>query len=216
MSRIGIIFDLDGTLIDSITVTKNAFNAARDSYGNDNLATAEDFISLSGAPLQSVCDQLSLPGSFAENYLSHSARLRSTIQPFPGVVDILNILRGNNTPIAILTGKDRGSTGEILNNLSIDSFFEIVVTPDDDHRSKPHPDAAIWISGKLNVKPEFCIMVGDSTIDITCGRNSGMKTIGCTWGVAKRRLLSEAGAHQIVDSISELKDFMVNPNMMFC
>ena len=100
---------------------------------------------------------------------------------FPGIVEILDLLRDAEIPLGVITGKDRERTIEILGHLGVESRFGIVVTPSDPPNPKPSPDGVYWACWQLGARPEQSVVVGDSVADLEAGQTAGSTTIACLW-----------------------------------
>lgn len=209
MTRKSIIFDLDGTLIDSMPVTVSAFDAAKSFLGLTGGASALDFLARAGIPLTNVCEILGLPPHFAARYRIESLERRHEIKLYPGIESLLVDLSAKNCALSIVTGKDRVSTLSILDTLGILKQFDVIVTPDDPVSPKPSPDAVFYVVATLGLDLANCIFVGDSTLDMECGSSAAIPTVGCTWGVATDSELRGAGATSTVDSVARLSEVLL-------
>jgi len=201
-----IIFDLDGTLINSSNVTIKAFNTATNACGVSGRFSIDDFFSFAGAPLDNVCHMMGLPLDFVDHYRAESKRLHGSIYMFPGIESLLKELHQSNISMAILTGKDRDSTISILSILGIKEIFESIITPDDKFEPKPSSEPVLAICSDLGISSKDSLFVGDSQLDMKCAVASNMKAIGCTWGVATENQLLDAGADVIVENVQSLYD----------
>jgi 3-amino-5-hydroxybenzoic acid synthesis related protein len=203
--KAAVIFDLDGTLIDSRQVMTHAFvEAFRRTVGNGEPPLAE-FRKLLGDSLSNILDILGLPPHMAVVFEEISRKNSMKIRVHTEAVEICRWLYQQGISRAILTGKDRGRTIQILNQFGLTELFNIVATSSDPFRPKPSPEGVLWIADRLRVSTTRMCMVGDSVNDISAAKAVGMRAIGCAWGIGDRCDLSGSGADHIVDTPQELR-----------
>jgi phosphoglycolate phosphatase len=220
-----VIFDLDGTLIDSRLDLVHSVNAALRHIGRPELP--EDVIASyvgDGAP---ILIQRALGGEQVEEavvrkglefFLSYyrEHKLDHTTV-YPGVVEALTATRewGNRASaagprkMAILTNKPVIPSRAIVEALGLGRFFSQVYGGNSFATKKPDPEGARKILAECSVSPEHAAIVGDSHVDIETGRNAGMYTIGVTYGFAPHTL-EGAGPDVLIDSPTELSEIFGN------
>lgn len=191
-----VIFDLDGTLIDSESVAVEAFQLAHAQVAGAGEPPVAEFLARAGRPFESICADLGLPDGMVTVFRSASIRLRGRVRVFDGVLPVLVALRG--TPMSVLTGKDRFRTEQLLDELDLAGFFTGVCTPDDPPAAKPSPDGVRWLCGLMDVMTAECVVVGDAVNDMRAGRSAGAQTVGCAWGVDSPEDLRAAGADTVI------------------
>jgi HAD superfamily hydrolase (TIGR01549 family) len=209
----GVIFDLDGTLIDSLTAYTMAFNRTVDRHCllPINLREMTDllnqFISLD-AMLHRTYPQLSTDARAAfmtemRNEFIALAADHITLQPY--AKEVLGELREQGMKIGIATGRmsDGSSKWRELRNLRIDALIDAVVTAGET-RPKPDPASLIKCVLDLGLTPEACVFVGDSRADIIAARAAGVTSIAIPTGVASRQDLADERPHYIIDSLAML------------
>ena len=209
----GVIFDLDGTLIDSLDTYNLAFNRIVKRYHLSPVDIREladflnQFISLEQL-LQQLYPALSPDKITAfrtemKNEFIALAKEHITLQPH--VKEVLNLLKDRGMKIGVATG--RMSTGNSkwrdLKNLGIDCLVDVVVTGGET-KPKPHPDSLIKCTQELGLSLSECIFVGDSRADIIAGKNAGIFVIAVPTGVASREQLAEEFPDYILDSLDLL------------
>lgn len=173
-----IVFDLDGTLLDSLPLVLSAITHALEPFGSR--PTMEIFASLGGPPgrfLGPLLDDLkNLPVALErlETYHRENAHL---IRPYEGVNTLLAGLRRLGIQIALWTGRDRESTSWLLSNHQLQGFFTTVVCGDDLPSHKPDPAGLKEIMRRLQVKPEETLFVGDADVDVLGGVGCGVDTL---------------------------------------
>jgi HAD superfamily hydrolase (TIGR01509 family) len=199
-----VIFDLDGTLLDSEGVADAAFCEAFRRSGGIGTPPVAAFRAEAGRPLAVIGGQLGLPEEFVEEFRAAAIRLRSRVKVFDGARDLLRALTARGATLAVLTGKDRPRTMQLLVELDLSDYFDAVLTPDDPPASKPDPGGVLWLSARAEVDVRDVVLIGDAPHDITAGNAAGATTIGCTWGTSTARVLSAAGADRIVHTMAQL------------
>lgn len=181
-----VIFDLDGTLIDSSKTVANAINFVRDRIGlppmdkkkileavnNPNLNPAEYFYDLE--KFEPIHQEW-----FMEYYSNHH---NQELRLFDGVLELLDKLKSRGCKLALATNAYRRSTLEALEYLGIDKIFDIVVCYDDVKRAKPYPDMLLYICNRLNIPKHRAIFIGDGNKDKESSISAGIDFILVSWG----------------------------------
>ncbi len=121
----------------------------------------------------------------------------------PGVKELIESLHAR-FPLAIVSARDEVSTRHFLEQFQLLDHFQIVVTAQTCSHTKPYPDPAIHAAQYMNILPENCLMVGDTTVDILSGKRAGMQTVGVLCGFGKEKELRKAGADYILTTTAEL------------
>jgi len=210
-----LIFDLDGTLIDSRQDLVNAVNAARAHLG---LPAIEDRLIASyvgdGAPVliqralgpQASQEQIQEALQFFLDYYSRH-KLDFT-HPYPGVPEKLQQLAARGLKMAVLTNKPVRISQAILEGLSLDRFFFAVYGGNSFPHKKPHPVGVETLQSEAGVSPEATLLVGDSAVDVRTARNAGVRVCGVTYGFQPETLRQEP-PDLLVDSFAELADMLL-------
>lgn len=211
-----LIFDLDGTLIDSQRDLANAVNASRDHLG---LGPIEDKLIYSyvgnGAPVlirralgpeapQSDVDKAL---EFFLHYY-HEHKLDYT-QLYPGVRDALDRLLDAGHQLAVLTNKPWRISEAIVEGLGVKKHFQRVYGGNSFAEKKPHPVGIEKLMSELNMAREATIMVGDSSVDIRTARNAGVMACGVTYGFQPETLKTDP-PDLLIDNMVELADYLLN------
>jgi phosphoglycolate phosphatase len=203
-----LIFDLDGTLIDSKLDLVHSVNAMLRQIGRVELPvdTVASYIG-HGAP-RLVASVLGPAATEAERenalalFLAHYGKHNlDETRPYPGVIEALQALA--NLPMAVLTNKPLKMSVQILEGLGLARYFRRVYGGDSFEKKKPHPDGAISILRELGSAAAESAMVGDSDVDVQTARNSGMIAIAVNYGFGQQdRQANPADGY--VDSLVEL------------
>jgi len=199
-----VIFDLDGTLIDTKQEILEVFSQAFENLGKKlDIYKMEKNI---GLPLEELLE--ALLGKYDERFekeikrIYYSPRERK-IRVFPGLNEII---KNNDFKKAILTSKRRKTALTDLRYLSIDGYFPIIIGADDVVKRKPCKEGIekiIELADCKNKKDVF--MVGDTEMDIMAAKNAGVKSIAVTWGFRDEDFLKKYGPDYIVHNPQELK-----------
>jgi pyrophosphatase PpaX len=178
-----VIFDLDGTLVDTFGLIVASWNAAvRGHVGRDH--TPEEVIARFGVPCSAMLRR-ELPAHLVDDAIEafhHHYRDAHAMAPaFDGIDDLIARLRARGVPMAVVTGKGRRTTDISLAACRWAGSFPVVITGEDVERQKPDPQGALRAARQLRIAPERCAFVGDSPADIGAGRAAGMVTIVAGW-----------------------------------
>jgi pyrophosphatase PpaX len=203
-----LLFDLDGTLIDSIELIMRSMRHAFDGYAASAPTDAE-WRALIGRPLvdsfrefvPKESDVERLIGRYREYQLEHHDRL---VRPYEGIVAAIEGFAAEGHPMALVTSKADWLAVRALLHVGLDSAISVVVGCDSCTRHKPHPEPVERALALLRSAPEDAIFVGDSPHDVESGRAAGVRTIGVTWGAATRDELADAGADLVVREVEQL------------
>ncbi|HIJ82246.1 MAG TPA: HAD-IA family hydrolase [Desulfuromonadales bacterium] len=203
-----VLFDLDGTLVDSLDDLTAAVNHTRAAFGLPQLhsPTVCAMIGKGARHLirQAVPDlddaetdrALQLFLDFNQHHIADKSRL------YPGIGKTLDVLQGKGIRLAVVSNKNQSLSGLILSALGVRDYFELIAGGDTFAESKPSPLPLLRVADQLGVLPTECVMVGDSINDIEAGNRAGIVTIGCNWGYGNREELSQSTFQ--VDSCDEL------------
>ncbi|HEX9839113.1 MAG TPA: HAD family hydrolase [Anaerolineales bacterium] len=125
----------------------------------------------------------------------------------PGVDKLLVSLKGHY-PMAVVSARDEKSTMRFLNQFALVKYFDIIVTGLSAPHTKPYPDPILFAAQKMGVKPEECLMIGDTTVDMRAGKSAGAQTVGVLCGFGEEQELRKLGADFILKSTSDLADIL--------
>jgi phosphoglycolate phosphatase len=216
-----VIFDVDGTLVDSqdliVAAQHEAFAAnsleppsRRRALSVVGLSLPEAFTALVGAhgPVEAL----------TEAYKAAFGRLRAdpaNHEPlFPGAADLIaDLARDRGVALGIATGKSQRGVGHLVRRHGWDRVFATIQTADD-APSKPDPAMLRQAMAAAGAAPSETVMIGDSTFDMAMARAAGVKAIGVSWGYHPVAALKEAGAEAIVTSYEELRALLMRLGVM--
>jgi len=209
--KTGLIFDLDGTLVDSLQGISDSLNLAltasdlpthppsvvRGFIGNG----ARILIQRATPPEASGALLDTVEKAFKADY--DSTWPTGTVV-YDGIVDLLETLQARGYPLAVLSNKPHPFTEAMVSQMFPGIRFSSVLGQRPGIPHKPDPAGALEIARTLQRPPNHCAIIGDSTMDIETARNAGMRAVAVTWGFHDRERLMAAGADVMVDTPEEL------------
>ena len=204
------IFDLDGTLIDSLDDIADALNHGLRELRRST-ATRDEVRDWIGDGLPMLCrraakiddDELvhRLVALTTHRYRRHCV---DATRPYRNILTQLELLRNRGLPLAVLSNKPHDLTMHILDRLNLRALFDYArgCTRDDDR--KPSPRVALEIAGAMTRAPDEVMLVGDSEVDVATARNAGMVSVAVTWGFRSKSELEAVRPDHIIDSPDEI------------
>ncbi len=207
-----VFFDLDGTLIDSLPSIRATFEEISRRMGLS--FPLEDALSLVGIPLVDIAREMAgedRVDEFMNGYRScYNDSCKGRLQLFPGIGELLALLRERGTKMAVITSKRIRSTRDNLALLAIESYFDAVITPESVANPKPHPEPVLLALESLGVGAAEALMVGDTCFDIAAGNDARVATIAVTWGNYDEERLCQAKPTYTVDTVAELRRLILS------
>lgn len=113
-------------------------------------------------------------------------------------------------PMAVVSARGKGGTDEFLAHQGLTDHFVCIASGQTTTHTKPWPDPVLWAAEKMNIAPENCLMIGDTTVDIRSGKAAGAQTVGVLSGFGDRKELLRAGADLIVEDVAALTKILQN------
>jgi len=207
-----IIFDCDGTLVDSQKSIMSAIVTAWEGFGL-NPPKLSSVLQVIGLTIQDSVrvlepnlnenDYGKLEKEFYSAFVNLNEQEKIEEELFPNVVETLNVLNDDKSYLAVLTGKGKLGLQNTLKNKNIGQYF-IATKTSDCGPGKPNPQTMNELIAELGVEKENVVMIGDTTHDILTAKNAGVKSIGVSFGYHSVNELVNAGADEIVDDFSNL------------
>jgi len=204
-----VVFDLDGTLIDSLEDLADASNAALAGMGHPE-HPVESYKRFVGDGMRTLM-QRALPPS-AQHQLDHAVEaLRSEYdlnwknksRPYPGIPELLDALAARALPVAVLSNKPDDFTRLVVRDL-LGRWKWAEVLGEGTFPKKPDPAGALALASRLGLAPGEMVLVGDTPMDVLCARGAGMASVGVTWGFRPRADLEAVGQRVFIDRPEEL------------
>ena len=207
-----VIFDLDGTLVDTVEDIANAVNDTLADFGYPTHPIGFYKKSIGGGINDLI--RRSLPKDHdvsTESYIKtldhhYKTHLNQQTKVYPYVYEILDLLKEKEVPIAVISNKRHPFTVDSVNRFFPDSF-DIIIGSGGDFPLKPDPQSALHVLEEYNAKPEKSFFVGDTEYDIMTAQNSEMISLGVMWGMSNKEKLSSFNADHLFDEPKHLFEF---------
>lgn len=211
-----VIFDLDGTLMDTVESIATAANLALQECGlQPHPVHNYNYYAGDGADtllFRALADAGDVEGIHFERmqqiYHEYFKNTCTNAEPYDGICDMLDELQKRDMKLAVLSNKPHERTLDVIHETFGASMFEMVLGQQEGLQKKPAPDGAFLICDKMNVLPEECIYVGDTNVDMITGKTAGMYTVGVLWGFRDREELEKTGAMKVIATPGELVDLI--------
>lgn len=209
-----IIFDLDGTLVDTITdIALGMNNFLRKNKWPEH--SVESYKMMVGRGLLNLI-RAAIPPSelhraeelYEEAHEAYNSIGINNSNPYPGTYKVLQSLEKNNIQLAVLSNKPDDLTKAMIKRLFPEINFKLVQGGLKNVPQKPHPGVAIKIAAYFDVAPIHCAFIGDTSIDMETAIAANMFPVGAAWGFRGESELKKAGAKHILTSINELEDII--------
>jgi pyrophosphatase PpaX len=204
---IAVLFDLDGTLVDTVPFILAAVRHAFE--GSGSCPTDAEWIAGIGTPLRTQLAALAPRPEDVETLFAryraywlehHDGRTRC----FPGAVEVVEALAWRGHPIGIVTAKIEQGARRTLAHTGLLPLVGAIVGADSCAHAKPHPEPVLVALAQLGSRPSEAILVGDSPHDIAAAKAAGARAVGALWGACGREVLAAAGADHFVSDVGEV------------
>ncbi len=204
-----VIFDLDGTLIDSRDGIFWQYQKLTEEFDGAPASSEEIAAAMHGTPetiIRTLVKNTDVP---FETIVARHAVLwqqsASLHHLYPGVEDLLIILKRLGKNVGVVTASDQRAA-DFLKQQGVHEHFDVIVTGLDNVQPKPHPEGVQAVLQKLGVAPHEAVMIGDTPADILAGKRAGTKTVGMTHGFTSLQTLQSVEPDFIVHDIPSLLD----------
>lgn len=207
------IFDLDGTLLNTIKALTYTTNLTLKKYNLGPITDIEikkfvgdgykklmerALIFCNDKELKNYEDSLITYSEYFEKYCLYE------VKPYPDILNLLKSLKKSGIKIAVLSNKPHARTLENINAIFGEGFFDIVCGQKEDVKKKPDPSGVFNICNSLNVSTDDCLYIGDTNTDMKTGANAKIDTIGVTWGFRDVEELESYKPKYIVNNPMEI------------
>lgn len=211
------IFDLDGTLSNTIPAIEYFGNSALSKFGFPTIPQ-ERYKLLVGDGRDVLIHRMLAENGLdnEENYKKVGAAYDSAYEqdplyltnPYDGIIELLDDLKKSGIKIAVLSNKPDNVCADVV-RLFFGDRFDAIYGQRTGIKTKPAPDSAFMICAELGISESETVFIGDTNVDIRTGKNAGMETIGVLWGFRDEAELKGAGANYIVSHPSEILDIIL-------
>ena len=210
-----VVFDLDGTLLNTLTDLAASCNRALSRMGRPQ-RTTDEIKSFIGNGARLLCNRLvglDEPEEVVDECLrlfqaDYNIHLNDNTAPYPGIMDMLRILRENGVACAVVSNKYDAATRAIC-DLHFGELISVTIGEGNGISKKPCPDGTNKALSLMGVSAEEALYVGDSDTDVETAHNANLFCVGVTWGFRSRQVLEMAGAESIIDEPSDLLDIIL-------
>lgn len=209
-----LCFDLDGTLVDSSETIFKSTIATLEQLGISYNFRKDDLDKRIGQHFVDIFNEFNVQVTDFEEFIKLYKSLYFDFIDdsilYPGVFETIKHIKKNDFKISLLTTKAQDQADLIIDYFSLRPYFNFVMGRVNSIPHKPAPEPLLMICEKLKVLPGETIMIGDTELDIQCGKNAGTRTCGVSYGYRTMKQLEENGPDFIIDSIIELKEMISN------
>lgn len=207
-----VIFDLDGTLIDTVDGIAFSMNTVLENHGLTAYGREEYKILVGNGVRELVrkavarygFDDEALTRLTAEMRDEYSKNWNYKIRVYDGIEELLDCLSRNAIPAAVNTNKDESVSKTIIDGLLPHHDFRLIAGAGSTPTKKPDPAGALLIARTLGIQPSQCIYMGDSEVDAMTARNAGMYGVGVLWGFRTAEDLRSAGVRELIERPSDI------------
>lgn len=212
-----VVFDLDGTLSDSVLSIAYCANRALQKYGLQTFDTKryQYFVGDGAAELirRTLANQETDRSDLYEEVKAEYDKLFAVdcmyqVKPYAGIPELLSELKGRGIRVAVLSNKPHPNTCKVIHDLFGDAVFDVIQGQTPEINQKPSPDGVFLIAAALGIAVEELLYVGDTNTDMQTGKNAGAFTVGVLWGFRDRKELEENHADAIIAWPLELLDYL--------
>ena len=203
-----VCFDLDGTLVNS---AKTIYLATKESLKKLNLSSdlkEQQFNGMIGKHFIDIFYELKINmpdfNEFISAYKSMYFDFINSSKLYKGVTEVLDYLINNDVKISLLTTKAQDQAEKIIRHFNLDEKINYTMGRRNDMAHKPSPEPLIAICNNLNVPPSETLIVGDTELDIQCGKNANAKTCGVLYGYRDRAQIENENPDLIISELNEL------------
>ncbi|GGX43448.1 HAD family hydrolase [Saccharospirillum salsuginis] len=205
-----VLFDLDGTLVDSVSGLHQAVNAVLIEQGGDGCSVDEVRHWVGNGPkklIQRALESRGIdmsPEDGLAAFREHYARTLFSAEFYPGVPQGLARLKAAGLRLACITNKSSHFTGPFLTHMGLSDTFDAVLCGDQVEHPKPHPESLIRICEGFEIEPDQALMVGDSVNDLIPARDIGMPALAVSYGYHQNQNLADYDAEAVLDDFSAI------------
>lgn len=211
------IFDLDGTLTDSLESLFFSVSGTLEELGLSAITKEQCQAFIGNGARKLVEKSLEAAGDIGHIRIEEAMSIYKRIfdvhctykvVAYEGVREVLKEMKAQGIKTAVLSNKPHKQTVKVVKEILGEDLIDWAQGQQEKIPRKPSPEAVFMILERFGISPEECLYVGDSEVDIQTGTNAGLTTIGVTWGFRSREELVSAGANNLIDKAEELLKFL--------
>ena len=208
----GIIFDIDGTIVQSNELIFATFNHVTEKFLGKT-TSPEEIIALF-APTEGVIIKQLFANNFdnvmLDYYKFYKENHNKMAKVFDGITELITELKNRNVLLSVYTGKGKGSTEITLEELGLNKMFDMVVTGDDIVGHKPSPEGVDIFVNKYNLNRSRVLMVGDAPPDVKAAKATGIKIASVLWDSYAKEEVLQMGSDYYFETVEELSNFLID------
>lgn len=217
MSKKAVIFDLDGTLTDTLKSIWKSANLALEDAGllPIELDRYRYFVGdgaeelLKRALVADGDTELSCLPRVRESYRKHFKKyVNYEVKPYDGILELLSALKERGILLAVNSNKPHDRAVDVVETIFGRNTFQMIVGQCGERERKPAPDGVFYIMEQLKLSKEEVIYLGDTCVDMKTGKSAGVFTVGALWGFRDRQELEENHADAVIGHPMELMDYL--------
>ncbi len=203
-----VCFDLDGTLVKSAkTIYKTTIHSL-DQLGINHYLPEAEFNNMIGQHFHDIFRHFAVNvpdfGYFIRIYKEKYFDFMDESELYDSVREALTFLKSKNIKVSLLTTKAQDQAEKIITHFKLDHYFDLIMGRRDGIPHKPSPEPLLMICNQLNTEASGTLMVGDTELDIQCGKSAGSKTCGVTFGYRETEVLKNYNPDFLISSLSEI------------
>lgn len=209
-----IVFDMDGTILDTLVDLKNCMNYVLKKH-NMPTRTLEEIRSFVGNGIRTLIERATPPGTSPEtldaihkDYMAYyKIHCADDTKPYDGILELLSALKNQGYKTAVVSNKANAAVQDLCVQY-FDGLFDLAIGERPEIAKKPAPDMVELALSQMNISKEKAVYIGDSDVDVATAHNSGLNIIAVEWGFRDRDVLKAQGAEIIVSSPMEILDYI--------
>lgn len=210
-----VLFDLDGTLVNSLADLADSTNSALEKSGFPT-HEIEKYKYFVGDGIPKLIERALPDGEKTEEnrtkclelFMSHYRKhYFDKTDAYDGVKDLLSALKAEGLKIAVISNKAQEMAEKVVEKV-FGGIFDVVAGKREGYKAKPDPALTLEVIKELGISPESCVLIGDSGMDMAAAVNAKTKSIGVTWGFREKHELLQNGAQHIAEAPSQILDII--------
>ena len=212
----GILFDLDGTLLDTLEDLMDSVNYALQTEGFPQ-RSKQEIRAFVGNGVANLVHRAVPKGTLRpiearclETFRAHYANnMNHKTAPYPGIMPLLNALKQRGTKMAVSSNKFDAAVKKLCAE-QFEGYIDVAIGESETVKKKPAPDGPLLALRQMGCSKEDTLYVGDSEVDLATAENAGIPCISVSWGFRDKELLESLGAKTLLDTVSELRDCLLD------